>query len=146
MCDIRAREIRGRAVEASALTLRVSEYDTTFASEVFLEYVTPEDRIVGFLRLSLPKADGYIEELGGRALVRELHIYGGAVSIGSDAGGRAQHRGLGARLLDVAERIARANDFEGLAVISAIGTRAYYRRQGFAEGDLYQHRRFETDP
>jgi len=25
-------------------------------------------------------------------------------------------------------------------VISAIGTRDYYRRQGFIDGDLYQHR------
>ena len=98
---------------------------------------------MGFLRLSLPKADGFIDELNGRALIRELHIYGGAVSIGSAAGGRAQHRGLGARLLDVAERIARSAEFDGLAVISAIGTRGYYRRQGFGEGELYQHRVFE---
>jgi histone acetyltransferase (RNA polymerase elongator complex component) len=25
-------------------------------------------------------------------------------------------------------------------VISAVGTRPYYRRLGFADGDLYQHR------
>ena len=28
-----------------------------------------------------------------------------------------------------------------VAVISAVGTRPYYRRLGFRDGDLYQHRR-----
>ncbi len=144
LVEIRHREIRSAAFLDDELELIETDYATATSRECFLEFVTPEDRIVGFLRLSLPKADGFIEELCGRALVRELHIYGGAVSIGSDAGGRAQHRGLGARLLDAAERIARAGDFNGLAVISAIGTRAYYRRRGFTPQDLYQHRLFET--
>ena len=144
LVEIRHREIRSAAFSDDELELIVTEYATPTSHERFLELTTPEDRIVGFLRLSLPKVDGFIEELSGRALVRELHVYGAAVSIGSSAGGRAQHRGLGARLLEAAERIARTGDFEGLAVISAIGTRAYYRRQGFSEGDLYQHRLFET--
>ena len=39
-------------------------------------------------------------------------------------------------------RRARARDagFRRLAVISAVGTRAYYRRLGFGDGELYQHR------
>jgi histone acetyltransferase (RNA polymerase elongator complex component) len=27
-----------------------------------------------------------------------------------------------------------------MAVISSVGTRDYYRRQGFSDGELYQHR------
>ena len=38
-----------------------------------------------------------------------------------------------------AER-AGAAGFEGMAVISAVGTRAWYRRLGFEDGELYQHR------
>jgi len=54
--------------------------------------------------------------------------------------GRAQHTGLGRQLIDHAAGLARAADFDDLAVISAIGTRAYYRGLGFGDGDLYQHR------
>ena len=36
--------------------------------------------------------------------------------------------------------MAKANGFKKMAVISAIGTRGYYRRLGFKDHDLYQHR------
>jgi elongator complex protein 3 len=65
-------------------------------------------------------------------------VYGASVELGRRAGGRAQHAGLGARLLARAARIARGEGFAGLAVISAVGTRAYYRARGFRDGALYQ--------
>jgi elongator complex protein 3 len=34
--------------------------------------------------------------------------------------------------------------YADLAVISAVGTRAYYRGLGFRDGPLYQHRRLST--
>jgi elongator complex protein 3 len=147
LVEIRHREIRSVEFSDDELQLVETEYSTSTTREIFLELTTLEDRIVGFLRLSLPNSDGFVDELAGRALVRELHVYGGAVSFGTDAGERAQHRGLGTKLLDVAERIARDSEFAGLAVIAAIGTRGYYRRQRFEDGVLYQHRLFEAvDP
>jgi elongator complex protein 3 len=138
--EIRHREIRSEAFDDASLALREARYVTDSGEESFLELVTQEDRIVGFLRLSLPAEPSFVEELGGAALVRELHVYGAAVGIGRAAEGRAQHRGLGARLLNEAARLARAAGYERLSVISAIGTRDYYRRQGFEDGELYQHR------
>jgi elongator complex protein 3 (tRNA carboxymethyluridine synthase) len=146
LVEIRHREIRSDGFSVDELELVDTAYETPSSRERFLELTTPDDRIVGFLRLSLPRKDGFIEELSGRALVRELHVYGGAVSFGAAAGARPQHRGLGIQLLATAEEIARRAGFTGLAVISAIGTRGYYRRQGFADGDLYQHRAFDPDP
>jgi elongator complex protein 3 len=139
--EIRHREIRAQDFDEDALRLIDTEYDTGTGRERFLELVTGNDRIVGFLRLSLPKTASFVPELGHHALVRELHVYGGAVGIGAAAGGRAQHRGLGARLLAAAERVAAEAGHPALSVISAIGTRDYYRRHGFEDGDLYQHRR-----
>ena len=72
--------------------------------------------------------------------MRELHVYGAALAIGRVAQREAQHRGLGRRLLEEAARIARDHGYPSLSVISAIGTRTYYRRQGFEDGPLYQHR------
>ena len=143
MVEIRHREIRGDDFDPESLELIPTEYEAGTGREVFLELVTPEDRIVGFLRLSLPGETSFVPELADHALVRELHVYGGAVRIGAEAAGRAQHRGLGARLLDAAEDRARAEGFGALSVISAIGTRDYYRRQSFVDGELYQHRVFD---
>ena len=142
--DIRHREIRHDAFDVAALALRETAYETRASTERFLEWVTPDDRLVAFLRLSLPKRDAKepapIDEIAGRALVRELHVYGAALSIGRSAGREAQHRGLGARLLEHAAEVAAAESYETLSVISAIGTKPYYRKHGFVDGALYQHR------
>jgi elongator complex protein 3 len=138
--EIRSREIRRRPVERGELRLVATDYATAVGDEVFLEFVTPEDRIAAFLRLSLPRVPAFVEEIRGSALVREVHVYGAAVAIGRRAAGRAQHRGLGRTLLAEAAARARAAGFADLAVISAVGTRPYYRGLGFRDGVLYQHR------
>jgi len=136
---IRCREVRGRAVDVDTLKLERLEYETDATRECFLSYVTPEDRLVGFLRLSLPwpRVEPPIAELTGCAVVRELHIYGPALELGARQEGTAQHTGLGTRLLDEARRIAHEEGFRRLAVIAAVGTRPYYRERGFERGELY---------
>jgi elongator complex protein 3 len=138
--DIRSREVRGAAVEEAALSLAESAYATADGEERFLELVTPEDRIAAFLRLSLPRAAAPLAELAGAAIVRELHVYGPSLPLAERAPGSAQHAGLGGRLLAEAARRAASHGYRELAVISAVGTREYYRRQGFADGELYQRR------
>ncbi|UCE86729.1 MAG: tRNA uridine(34) 5-carboxymethylaminomethyl modification radical SAM/GNAT enzyme Elp3 [Deltaproteobacteria bacterium] len=138
--DIRSREIRGARVEASALALASLEYETSTSREVFLEFTAPGDRLAAFLRLSLPKPPSFVDEIAHSALIREVHVYGLARGLGEGANGRAQHAGLGRRLVEAARRRAAAAGYADLAVISAVGTRAYYRAIGFADGALYQHR------
>jgi elongator complex protein 3 len=119
--------------------MRDTSYATAGSDEHFLELLTPDDRVVAFLRLSLPRQPSFIEEIAGSAVIRELHVYGAALALGTQHQERPQHRGLGARLIAQAREIARSADFADLAVISAIGTRAYYRKLGFRDGELYQH-------
>ena len=138
--DIRAREIRGDAFDRRALVLLATTYATPVGDEWFLEYATRDDRLVAFLRLSLPAGPGFVSELSGRAVIRELHVYGASLPLGTRDALGAQHAGLGRALLDEAARRARARGYAGLAVISAVGTRQYYRAQGFTDGELYQHR------
>jgi elongator complex protein 3 len=137
--DIRSREIKHDRFEPDALALGVTEYATCHGRELFLEFVTPDDRIVGFLRLSLPVQRAFIDEIAGCALIRELHVYGASLALGARDDERAQHRGLGRRLVEHARALARGAGFARLAVISAIGTRPYYRKLGFSDGALYQH-------
>jgi elongator complex protein 3 len=145
--DIRAREIRRRRVAPDALLLDEVGYRTSVGDEVFLQLITPDDdrAIAAFLRLTLPDQLGggdppLFAELAGAAIIRELHVYGQAVEIGRGAGGQAQHAGLGGRLIERAVAIAAARGYPRLAVISAVGTRAYYRRRRFVDAGLYQVR------
>jgi elongator complex protein 3 len=72
-----------------------------------------------------------------------VHIYGQSLPVGGEETGAAQHIGLGSRLIQKAEEITRTRGFHHLAVISAIGTRNYYLRQGFDLGDLYMVRNLD---
>ncbi len=140
--DIRAREVRRADVEPDALSLDVLWYETSAGQEAFLQFITADRQIAGFLRLSLPDSmlPPLIEELDGAAMIREVHVYGQQVEIGESTPGRAQHAGLGTRLIDHAVDLARERGYARLAVISAVGTRGYYRKRGFVDGLLYQLR------
>lgn len=139
---IRCREVRGQKVDVKNLRLEDSIYHPAWAEEHFLHFLTPEDQIAGYLRLSLPgpnspDAAGMLPDLAGAALVREVHVYGQSLPVGGEQAGAAQHAGLGTQLLERACEISRQHGFTRLAVISAIGTRLYYERRGFERGELY---------
>jgi len=137
---IRCREIRGKEkATADSVHLDVLTYDTEVTREHFLQYLTPQQHLAGFLRLSIPKVSGDespIAEVRGTAMIRELHVYGPALALGARGGG-GQHHGLGTELLEHAAGIAREAGFSRMAVIAAVGTRPYYRERGFVEGELY---------
>jgi elongator complex protein 3 len=137
---IRCREVRGTQVDVSALRLDDLVYMAAYAEEHFLSFVTPKDQIAGFIRLALPTKDTpstMLSDLEGAALIREVHVYGQSLPVGAEGNGAAQHTGLGTRLLQEAEAIARMRGFRRMAVISAVGTRKYYLERGFERGELY---------
>ena len=143
--EIRFREIAGEEVDISALMLDTVAYETTNTSERFLQWITPEGKIAGFLRLSLPHEDSLLahaielpDELGC-AMIREVHVYGQVANL-HRSDGSAQHLGLGRRLVERACELAREAGFGRINVISSVGTRDYYRKLGFVDGALYQTR------
>jgi elongator complex protein 3 len=81
---------------------------------------------------------GYLKELDEAAMIREVHVYGISVPVGESKSGKAQHIGLGTQLINRAKEVAKQKGFKKLAVISAVGTREYYRKLRFADGELYQ--------
>ena len=152
--EIRAREIVRAHVDVADLVLDDYAYETSVSTEHFLQWVTPEGRIAGFLRLSLPQAERMAAALGaadaaavpatraGEAMIREVHVYG-AVAHLSQTGSGVQHLGLGRKLVERACALAREAGYARVNVISAVGTRAYYRGLGFARfspDGLYQQR------
>ncbi len=147
--EIRSREIAFGAAANDELSLSEIEYETTNTREVFLQWVAPGNRIAGFLRLSMPNADyvgAHAADLpidAGEAMIREVHVYGRVAGL-HQGGENAQHRGLGRTLIERACDIARENGYTAINVISAIGTRGYYRKQGFTDNSLYQRRALNT--
>lgn len=143
--EIRSREIAFGAAASDEFSLSEIAYETTNTHEVFLQWTTPDNRIAGFLRLSMPNADyvgAHVADLpidAGEAMIREVHVYGRVAGL-HQGGQNAQHRGLGRMLIERACDIARDNGYTAINVISAIGTRGYYRKQGFADSGLYQQR------
>lgn len=140
---IRCREIKSEKVKSSDLALQDYLYTAAYADEHFLQYVTPKDKIAGYLRLSLPQKnapDSTIEELHGAAIIREVHVYGQSLPVGAEQTGAAQHIGLGTHLIEKACEIAKQKGFRKIAVIAAIGTRPYYESRGFTRGDTYLFR------
>lgn len=143
--DIRSREIRHKKVKKEDLKLKVIKYKTSIGDEYFLQYVTRDNQIAGFLRLSLPSTkSNYIKELANCSVIREVHVYGEAVDVGEVRKGKAQHLGLGKSLIKKAEDISKKHDFNKIAVISSIGTRQYYSKLGYNLIDLYQVKNFKT--
>ncbi len=137
---VRCREVRGQQVSAAELRMDDLVYHSGGAEEHFLSWVTPDDKLAGFLRLSLPgdsSPSTGLADLEGAAIIREVHVYGQSLQVGEAKKGAAQHLGLGTKLLEKAAKIAQENDFRRLAVISAIGTRIYYIDRGFERGALY---------
>ncbi len=137
---IRCCEVRGTQVDAESLRLDDLTYKTDSAEEHFISYVTPDDRLAGFIRLSLPSANSPavgLADLDGAALIREVHVYGQSLPVGAELSGSTQHSGLGTKLLQEAEKVAGAHGFQRMAVISAVGTRKYYLERGFERAKLY---------
>jgi elongator complex protein 3 len=141
---IRCREtgLQRRYPSEEEVILRRTNYSASGGSEIFLSYESKAgDTILGFLRLR-KVARPHRSELDCSAVVRELHIYGQAISTGRSVRDDSyQHRGLGMKLLKEAERIAKSElGVDKIAVISAVGTREYYKKLGYEQDGPYVSR------
>ena len=136
---VRCREIREQRMEAGELVYDDFSYQAAGAEEHFLSYNTADDKLAGFLRLSLPNDDNAldIDDLKDAAIIREVHVYGQSLEVGTEQEGMAQHAGIGKALIAQAEQIAKDHGYQKIAVIAAVGTRAYYAGRGFELGELY---------
>jgi len=119
--EIRMREVGFNELNDADLKLKIHEYDASEGREYFLEVVNDDDILFGLLRLRIHE---------GRAMVRELHVYGQALNLGAE-GKLGQHTGLGKWLMEGAEKITKDSGIKKLSVISGVGVREYYRKLGY---------------
>ncbi len=131
---LRCREVgRGKTPPTDAFDALERRYRASGGEELFLSLEDPaSDAVAGFLRLRFPSN----ATAGGLTapVIRELKVLGPEVPVGSTgAEGLAyQHRGFGRALVERAEAAARAAGADRILVMSAIGTRPYYRRLGYS--------------
>ncbi|MCI4353425.1 MAG: tRNA uridine(34) 5-carboxymethylaminomethyl modification radical SAM/GNAT enzyme Elp3 [Thermoplasmata archaeon] len=139
---LRCREPgRGATPDPDALELEAQEYDASGGREVFLSWEDPAtDIVAGFLRLRFPGS----QTVGGltEPVVRELKVLGVEVpvTVAPHGAGEYQHRGLGRALLEAAEARARDAGYRSLFVMSAVGTREYYRHLGYGPAGPWMSR------
>ena len=139
---IRCREVGHKLIkdniklDSKNIKLKILEYDASNGKEFFISYEDVKNNaLIGFCRLRFPSQSLRKEITEKSALIRELHVFGSAISIGKK--GDIQHAGYGKKLLKKAEDISRKNKKNKIVVISGIGVRNYYRKLGYKKQGPY---------
>jgi elongator complex protein 3 len=118
-----------------------TEYSASDGIEHFFSFETFDRKtLFGFLRLREPSSYAFRPEIRDQqsTIIRELHVYGKLVGIGKLP--RAlewQHRGIGQKLISIAEEISRERGFKKILVTSGLGVKDYYRKFGFKNEGVY---------
>ncbi|TLX81966.1 MAG: tRNA uridine(34) 5-carboxymethylaminomethyl modification radical SAM/GNAT enzyme Elp3 [Thaumarchaeota archaeon] len=138
---IRCREagLSENSIDLNDVKLSREEYESSGGNEVFISFDDSKDRIFGFLRLRKPSSKAHRQEVSqDTCIVRELHVYGKSLKLGERNKDSVQHLGLGKNLMAEAEKISKEEfDAKRLLVISAVGTREYYRKLGYSHFGPY---------
>jgi elongator complex protein 3 len=130
------------AKQAGEIILDRIDYAASNGTEIFLQYVSAnKKKLFALLRLRIPNnhnVDHFIPALRNAALIREVHTYGKLNKIDTQDANSPQHIGLGKKLLLEAECIAKEEfSLQKIAVISGVGVRHYYRKNGYTLRDTY---------
>lgn len=124
-------------IDVGNIQLIRRDYKAADGQEIFLSYEEPNlDVIFGFLRLRIPSETAFRTEISSKscAIIRELRVYGPVVEIGERDPEAWQHLGLGEKMIEAAEAIAR-DEFNSKRILvnSGLGVKPYYRTLGFED-------------
>ncbi|MGD0160707.1 MAG: tRNA uridine(34) 5-carboxymethylaminomethyl modification radical SAM/GNAT enzyme Elp3 [Candidatus Bathyarchaeia archaeon] len=148
---IRCREV-GHKTDADIMPapeevdILTTEYQASDGKEIFISAEHPNDTLIGYLRLRIPSEKAHRQEVKAKpcSIVRELHVYGSLVPVGKHFDQAWQHKGFGNILLATAEKTTREQyDLKKILVISALGTRQYYKRLGYKRDGVYMSKTLE---
>lgn len=131
--------------------LFIEKYNVIGGTEYFLSFEDNKRQAVfAFLRLRIPilvpsfakkgargELQKYLPEIKNSAFIRELHTYGQLVELGKENKTASQHRGMGKKLVQEAEKIVEKNGYKKMAIISGVGVRGYYRKLGYKKQGTY---------
>lgn len=137
--EIRFREIKDEWCINSKLKIFRIDYQANDGQEIFLSFEDKgRNKLYSLLRLRIPSNQKPVFDiLKNSAIIREIHTYGQQIKVAKKSNA-AQHQGLGKKLINEAEKIAK-NEFKlnKIAVISGVGVREYYKKLGYKLKDTY---------
>jgi len=151
---IRCREVGLKALKEGILPdpadVKLVEYreEASGGLDLFLSFEdVKRDILIGYVRFRVPSEHAHRPEVreAPSAIIRELHVYGPMVPVGSRKPDGWQHRGYGAKLIAEAERIAREEfDARKMLILSALGVKRYYAQFGYRPDGPYVSKRLAT--
>ncbi len=140
---IRCREIREKYNSKENIHLFRQDYNASGGKEIFLSFENKNrEKLYSLLRLRIPSQSfsnrkHFIPVLENSTIIREIHTYGQLVPV-TETKSAPQHRGLGKKLIQIAEKIVKKEfNLNRIAVIAAIGTRDYFRKLEYRLKDTY---------
>lgn len=128
---IRCREVKEKEWDGNYMIV-IRHYKASDGDEYFISAESKDKTtLYGFTRLRLcsPEIDIF-PELEGCGLIRELHVYG-VMNPVKENSNIIQHKGIGRKLISIAERIAKDNGYSGMSIIAGIGVKRYYEKLGY---------------
>jgi len=125
---IRCREA-GRRATHGEIKIKTVEYDASKGKEFFISF-EDDSSLHAYVRLRFPYHTFMPEHDEDTALIRELRVVGVSAPIGKQ--GIIQHKGLGSKLMEEAERISKSYGYRNISVTSGVGVREYYRKLGYS--------------
>jgi len=150
---IRCREVGHLTGDNSKLDPRkvhilTTKYQASEGEDIFVsaEEAT-NDALIGYLRLRIPSVKAHRPEVKSKpcSIVRELRVCGSLVPVGKHFEKAWQHKGFGNLLLAKAEAMTREDYcLEKILVISALGTKQYYKRLGYRPDGVYMSKDLEN--
>jgi elongator complex protein 3 len=148
---VRCREVGHRMIkerikpDKKNIQLQALDYKASEGTEIFISVEDPvNDTLIGYLRLRIPSEKAHRPEIKDQnaSIIRELHICGPVVPVGTRLAEAWQHKGYGGILMGEAERISREEYGRNkILVTSALGTKEYYMRLGYGRDGPYMSMR-----
>ena len=138
---IRCREIKNMTFSIKDLNYDYLSYDTKNNINYFIS-ANYNKKLVGFLRLSIKKKMiKTLNVLDNASIVRELHVYGKMKATYLSNSSNSQNRGIGTKLLEIAETITLSHNLYKISIISGVGVRHFYTKNGYNLEENYMTKR-----
>ncbi len=139
---IRCREVKGDYKESDIPVLFRYDYSASGGKEIFLSFEDKKrEKLFSLLRLRFVNKNTlpFLENSG---IIREIRTYGEQVPVNKRQETSPQHQGLGKKLIKEAEKITKEEfGYNQITVISGVGVRDYWRKQGYRLRKTYMTKR-----
>ena len=153
---VRCREVKNRKFSPEDIYYDSEQYDTKNGINYYITAnLNPicsknpvKQTLVGHLRLFIPiKPINQLKVLTDSTIVREVHVYGKMLPTYNKSNlSNSQGRGIGSKMLQIAEELTSKHGYNKVAIISGVGVRDFYRKNGYILYENYMTKTMRKMP